>query len=268
MTVLATELPLIDPNMPLETTATLAGPPGVTAGDRHRQVHEELAEARPGDEQAEEDEVEDEGGDDAERDAVDPLRAQIHVIDDPRDGVAPVGEEGQPRDLQEVGAEIAVDEDQEGDERQRRADASARPLQDEEDGRRPDEQIGLGRASRPQADVVEFQEQIDGDQRGDQREEDVEIGDVVLVVPDGPAAEKRPDVVDPLEHEERQDAEKDPQQKDPPEDEHGVQVLEPGQEMEIGEFEVEGIGQPQDHRREDGEIEVYGQSDPKEIHAA
>jgi hypothetical protein len=114
-------------------------------------------------------------------------------------------------------------------------------------------------ASRPQADVVEFQEQIDGDQRGHQREEDVKIGNVVLVVPGGPSAEKRPDVVDPLEHEEREDAKKDPQKKDPPEDEHEVQILEPGQEMEIGECKVEGIGQPQDHRREDGEIKVNGQ---------
>ena len=112
--------------------------------------------------------------------------------------------------------------------------------------------------SRPKADVVELHEDVDGDERGHQREEDVEIGDVVLVVPDGAAPENHPEALDPLQDEQGKDAQKDPEQEKSPEDEGGVEVLEPGQEMEIGEGQGEGVADSQDHRREDREIDPGG----------
>ena len=179
----------------------LRRPPGGPAGQRHGEVHEELGEARPGDEEPEEDEVEDEGGHDPQGDAVDALGAEEHVVDDPRDGVAAVGEDVEARDVEEVGPEVAVDQHQHGDDRKRCADASPRPLQDEQEGEAPDDELRVVGASGPHADVVELEEDEDGDHAGHEREEEVEVGYVVQFVVDGFVPDEGIDRPDPVEDE-------------------------------------------------------------------
>jgi len=204
--------------------------------------------------------VEDEGGHDAQRDAVDALGAEEHVVDDPRDRVAPVREDLQTRDVEEVGPHVAVDQDQHGDDRKRRADAAPRPFQDQQEREAPDEQLGEVGAAGPDADVVELEKDKDGDHAGHEREEDIEVGHVVLPVIGGaPVLHNDQQGPDPVEDEEGQDGREDPEQEDPPENEGGVQVLEPGAHVEVGGPEPHPPGDEPDHGGVNGEVHEDGQ---------
>ncbi len=212
--------------------------------------------------------MEDEGGHDPQGDAVDALGAEEHVVDDPRDRVAAVGEDVEARDVEEVGPEVAVDQHQHGDDRQRRADASPRPFQDEQEGEAPHDELGVIGASGPHADVVELEKDIDGDHAGHEREEKVEIGHVVLLVVDGFVPDEGIDRPDPLEEEQAQDGEKDPQQEDPPEDQRRVEVLEPGTDVQVRVAQPDPVQDKPDHGRVDGEGRHRGPGDRADSRAA
>jgi len=205
--------------------------------------------------------VEDEGGHDAQRDAVDALRAEEHVVDDPRDRVAPVGEDVEARDAEEVGPEIAVDQHQHGNDRQRRPDAPPGSLQDEQEREAADDEFRQVGAAGSQADVVELHEDEDGDQAGHEGEEDVEIGHVVQPVVGCRAfTGDRHEHPDPVEEKQRDDGAEDPQQEEPPEYQLRVEILEPGADVEVGIAQPGHVEDETDHRGVNREIDEGGQA--------
>jgi hypothetical protein len=106
--------------------------------------------------------VEDKGSHDSQWNTEDPLRAEKHVVNDPGNGVAPVGEDIKTRDIEEVWSEITVDKYQHGDDGKGGADASSCRLQNEKKGKAADYKFCLIGATRPHADIIELQKDEDG----------------------------------------------------------------------------------------------------------
>ena len=171
-----------------------------------------------------------------------------------------MGEDVEARDVEEVGAQVAVDQHQHGDDRKGRPDASPCPLQDEQEGETPHDELGVIGASGPHADVVELEKDVDGDHAGHERKEEIEIGHVVLLVVDGLVPDEGIDRPDPLEEEQAQDGEKDPQQENPPEDQRRVEVLEPGADVQVRPAQPDPVERKPDHGRVDGQIDGEGQA--------
>ncbi len=73
-----------------------------------------------------------------------------------------MGKQGQSRYFQKVRSQVTVDQDEPRDDGQRRTDAPACPLENQEDGKAADDQIGPVRGPGPQAQGVEFQENVQG----------------------------------------------------------------------------------------------------------
>ena len=95
-----------------------------------REVGEELDHPGVLQEGAEQDEEEDVGRGDIDRDAVDALGAEGHLVDDLVEGVAAVIER-----RRQVLAEQAVEQEQAADDRQRQAHDAPRRLEDQGDER-------------------------------------------------------------------------------------------------------------------------------------
>ena len=128
VTALATAEPEIIPKSPDDTTQTLAGPPEKRPATIVAQVHEQAAEPRHLRQDAEEHEVEDVGGDDAHRDPVDTLGADVDVVDHANDRIAAVRE-----DARHVAAEQRVEQARHPDQRQERSHRPARGLHHHDD---------------------------------------------------------------------------------------------------------------------------------------
>ena len=194
--------------------------------------------------------MKDEGGDDPQGNTVDALRAEVHVLDDPLDGIAPVGEECKARDVEEVGAEVGIDQDQVADDRQRCSQAAARPLQDQGEGEGADEEVVLGRGPGAGPDGIEFDEDVDGHESCHDGEEQVEIGHVVVIVGKPSLLEEPVEGLEPQKDEEPQEAQEDAEQKDAPEDQFRVRADEGLAVIDAAEDVITSGHKAEDHQGE------------------
>ena len=104
------------------------------------------------------------------------------MLDDPLYGIAPVGEEAEPRDLQKVGAQIAVYQNEEGYDGKRGTDAPPCPFHDEQEGEGADNQVNLDRHSCTVNEAVEFQKYKDRKGRRHENKKNIEVGNVIALV--------------------------------------------------------------------------------------
>ena len=131
-TVFATEDPEIVPKKAEETTDTLAGPAGIASREDRGVVDEQLSEARPLGDDAEQHEVEHDGGDDPERHAEDAFLREVHGGHEGFEIDARVLEEAR-----EIGSEQRVGDEDADDRRQHPSERPARDVQHQYDEDQP-----------------------------------------------------------------------------------------------------------------------------------
>ncbi len=150
---------------------TLAGPPAKRPASAVAMSMKKRPQPDARRQHAEQHVVEHVGRHHAERDAVDALAGEVEVVDDALPGVAGVGEDAGQR-----GPEQRVDHQHDGDDRQRRADAAPRRLQqhhDHDGAHDPVDRVGIADA---ELQVVEDPGNVEGSEHGGDRQRPVDQG--------------------------------------------------------------------------------------------